>query len=286
MPVDEDLNLSQPLSADDLKQLEREAVIMEKAVAKMEKELEKAEKAKHKIGNTIKEINQLANHISPLGNIEGDFKDITHSMTGTPLEIEDGGLLPLGRQGMRSGEQKDRTPFGQTVSDQQKFNDEIKLRQVEINKELEELKRKQMEDRQKINDVRDAESKINNIEGDMLGLMNNPRGLALGKVKGMIGKSIYGIIAIMVLEFAEKIFNDIMREIKGMFQAGGIYDVRKLVKDEVHTIGSLDYILKMNEGMMYFSSNSSEVLRQGSWANANTRDLEYGHKQFLRMNNE
>lgn len=286
MPVDEDLNLSQPLSADDLKQLEREAVIMEKAVAKMEKELEKAEKAKHKIGNTIKEINQLANHISPLGNIEGDFKDITHSMTGTPLEIEDGGLLPLGRQGMRSGEQKDRTPFGQTVSDQQKFNDEIKLRQVEINKELEELKRKQMEDRQKINDVRDAESKINNIEGDMLGLMNNPRGLALGKVKGMIGKSIYGIIAVMVLEFAEKIFNDIMREIKGMFQAGGIYDVRKLVKDEVHTIGSLDYILKMNEGMMYFSSNSSEVLRQGSWANANTRDLEYGHKQFLRMNNE
>ena len=286
MPVDEDLNLSQPLSADDLKQLEREAVIMEKAVAKMEKELEKAEKAKHKIGNTIKEINQLANHISPLGNIEGDFKDITHSMTGTPLEIEDGGLLPLGRQGMRSGEQKDRTPFGQTVSDQQKFNDEIKLRQVEINKELEELKTKQMEDRQKINDVRDAESKINNIEGDMLGLMNNPRGLALGKVKGMIGKSIYGIIAIMVLEFAEKIFNDIMREIKGMFQAGGIYDVRKLVKDEVHTISSLDYILKMNEGMMYFSSNSSEVLRQGSWANANTRDLEYGHKQFLRMNNE
>lgn len=286
MPVDEDLNLSQPLSADDLKQLEREAVIMEKAVAKMEKELEKAEKAKHKIGNTIKEINQLANHISPLGNIEGDFKDITHSMTGTPLEIEDGGLLPLGRQGMRSGEQKDRTPFGQTVSDQQKFNDEIKLRQVEINKELEELKTKQMEDRQKINDVRDAESKINNIEGDMLGLMNNPRGLALGKVKGMIGKSIYGIIAIMVLEFAEKIFNDIMREIKGMFQAGGIYDVRKLVKDEVYTISSLDYILKMNEGMMYFSSNSSEVLRQGSWANANTRDLEYGHKQFLRMNNE
>ena len=286
MPVDEDLNLSQPLSADDLKQLEREAVIMEKAVAKMEKELEKAEKAKHKIGNTIKEINQLANHISPLGNIEGDFKDITHSMTGTPLEIEDGGLSPLGRQGMRSGEQKDRTPFGQTVSDQQKFNDEIKLRQVEINKELEELKTKQMEDRQKINDVRDAESKINNIEGDMLGLMNNPRGLALGKVKGMIGKSIYGIIAIMVLEFAEKIFNDIMREIKGMFQAGGIYDVRKLVKDEVYTISSLDYILKMNEGMMYFSSNSSEVLRQGSWANANTRDLEYGHKQFLRMNNE
>lgn len=286
MPVDEDLNLSQPLSADDLKQLEREAVIMEKAVAKMEKELEKAEKAKHKIGNTIKEINQLANHISPLGNIEGDFKDITHSMTGTPLEIEDGGLLPLGRQGMRSGEQKDRTPFGQTVSDQQKFNDEIKLRQVEINKELEELKTKQMEDRQKINDVRDAESKINNIEGDMLGLMNNPRGLALGKVKGMLGKSIYGIIAVMVLEFAEKIFNDIMREIKGMFQAGGIYDVRKLVKDEVYTISSLDYILKMNEGMMYFSSNSSEVLRQGSWANANTRDLEYGHKQFLRMNNE
>jgi hypothetical protein len=56
--------------------------------------------------------------------------------------------------------------------------------------------------------------------------------------------------------------------------------------DEVHYINSLDHILKMEEGMIYFSSNSSEVLRQGPSTNSNTRDLEFGHKQFLRLNNQ
>ena len=38
--------------------------------------------------------------------------------------------------------------------------------------------------------------------------------------------------------------------------------------------------------MIYFTSNTSEVLRQGAASQSNTRELEYGHKHFLRMNNQ
>jgi hypothetical protein len=281
MPVDEDVNLNQPLSAEDLKQLDREAKLMEKAVAKMEKEAEKAEKAKNKIGKTIKEVNQLAGHNSPFGDI-GEFVERGNTTllgTGGGRNKKEGGAMPIGRQGMRSDEQVDRSPMGREEPEHKRFIQEMKLIQAQAKKERDH-------NSGMINDMKSISSEANKVEANTLGLMHNPRGMALSKVKGLLGKTVYGAIAVMVLELGEKIFNDIMKELKGLFKAGGIYDVRKLVRDEVHYINSLDHILKMEEGMIYFSSNSSEVLRQGPSTNSNTRDLEYGHKQFLRMNNQ
>jgi len=284
MPVDEDVNLSQPLSAEDLKQLEREAKLMEKAVAKIEKEAIKAEKAKNKIGKTITEVNQLAGHNSPFGDL-GEFSERGNTtLLGTPSSQQ--GALPVGRQGMRAGEQVDSSPMGREEPDHKMFLHELQLAQAKATQEREEAKKEREHNQKMISEMRGVSSKASEIESNALGLMHNPRGMALGKVKGLLGKTVYGAIAVMVLELGEKIFNDIIREIKGMFKAGGIYDVRKLVRDEVHYINSLDHILKMEEGMIYFSSNSSEVLRQGPSTNSNTRDLEYGHKQFLRMNNQ
>ena len=287
MPVDENIDLSQPLSADDIKQLEREAVLMEKAVTKIEKELQKAEKVKNKIGSTIKEVNELASHTSPLGNFDDDFRDTTHSMIGTPFNIDGaGGVLPIGRQGMRSGEQIGSSAFGHLASDQQKFNDQVKLDQAEMNKNIQELNEKQKENRKKIETIANAEKSVDEVSNNMMGLMHNPKGFALGKAKGIIGKSVYGVLALMVIEFVESMYKRIMNEIMGLYRAGGIFDVRKLVRDEINTINSLNHILKMESGMIYFSSSTSEILRQGVGSSSNTRELEYGHKQFLRMNNE
>lgn len=284
MPVDEDINLNQPLSAEDLKQLEREAKEMEKAVSKMEREAEKAEKAKNKIGKTITEVNQLATHNTPFGDL-GEFSERDDvSLLGTPTTQD--GVLPIGRQGMRAGEQVNRSPMGAVEENTQMFLNEIKIEQAIAKKEREEAKKEREQNREMIDSVRSTTGDIQGFETQAFGLLHNPQGMAMGKIKGLLGKSVYGAIALMVFELGEKIFNDIMNEVKGLFRAGGIYDVRKLVRDEVHEINSLDYILKMDEGMIYFTSNTSEVLRQGPASQSNTRELEYGHKQFLRMNNQ
>ena len=155
-----------------------------------------------------------------------------------------------------------------------------------MNKNIQELNEKQKENRKKIETIANAEKSVDEVSNNMMGLMHNPKGFALGKAKGIIGKSVYGVLALMVIEFVESMYKRIMNEIMGLYRAGGIFDVRKLVRDEINTINSLNHILKMESGMIYFSSSTSEILRQGVGSSSNTRELEYGHKQFLRMNNE
>ena len=287
MPVDEDVNLNQPLSAEDLKQLDREAKEMEKAVAKMEKEAIKAEKAKNKIGKTITEVNQLAGHNTPFGDL-GEFseRESSSGLLGTPHGRNADGAMPIGRQGMRAGEQVDNSPMGMEEKNIDMFIQQIKIEQAEAKKERDEAKKEREHNASMIKNAQDITGDVQSFESQSFGILNNPKGMAIGKLKGVLGKSVYGAIALMVFELGQKIFDDIMRELKGLFKAGGIYDVRKLVRDEVHYINSLDHILKMEEGMIYFTSNTSEVLRQGPASQSNTRELEYGHKQFLRMNNQ
>ena len=247
MPVDEDVNLNQPLSAEDLKQLDREAKAMEKAVAKMEREALKAEKAKNKIGKTISEVNQLASHNSPMGNT-GDFTERTTSgFIGTPHGRNTGGAMPIGRQGMTAGEQVDSSPMGREEKNIDMFIQQIKIEQAEAKKEREEAKKEREHNSGMIKEARGLTGEVSSAESSAFGILNNPKGMAIGKLKGVLGKSVYGAIALMVFELGQKIFDDIMKELKGLFKAGGIYDVRKLVRDEVHFINSLDHILKMEE---------------------------------------
>jgi len=41
----------------------------------------------------------------------------------------------------------------------------------------------------------------------------------------------------------------------------------------------------VEQGLVFFTSDTAETLRQGSPQNANTRQLEYGHKQFNQLFN-
>ena len=69
------------------------------------------------------------------------------------------------------------------------------------------------------------------------------------------------------------------------FRAGGVFDVRKMVKDEVSTIITLKDMVDREQGLVFFSGDTSEILRQGPSQNANTKKMEYGHKQFVQMFN-
>ena len=91
-----------------------------------------------------------------------------------------------------------------------------------------------------------------------------------GKLLGIIGKlgGPWGMIIAFLIEFAityiTMMFNFIRDEIEGMFKPGGPYDVRKLVRDEARQYQDLENLMKIKHGEVFFTSNTSEVLRQGT----------------------
>ena len=136
--------------------------------------------------------------------------------------------------------------------------------------------------------------------GQLKGLASNPTGggamgmvnkfsSLLGKgggVKGMMMMGgIYGAIALAVFEMGKAIVETVTAMVIEQFGAGGVFDVRKMVKDEVSTIVSFKEMIDREQGLVYFSGDTSEILRQGAPQNANTKQMEYGHKQFIQMFN-
>jgi len=124
--------------------------------------------------------------------------------------------------------------------------------------------------------------------GGPIGMINKFSGL-LGKGGGLKGLmmmgGVYGAIALAVFEIGKAVFEAVSAMVVQQFGAGGVFDVRKMVKDEVSTIVSFKEMIDREQGMVYFSGDTSEILRQGSPQNANTKEMEYGHKQFIQMFN-
>jgi len=123
--------------------------------------------------------------------------------------------------------------------------------------------------------------------GGPLGVINKLGSLAgkggMGKMMAMGG--VYGAIAYAVYEVGKMIVEVVTEMVMEQFRAGGVFDVRKMVKDEVSTIVTLKDMVDREQGLVFFSGDTSEVLRQGAPQNANTKRMEYGHKQFIQMFN-
>ena len=123
--------------------------------------------------------------------------------------------------------------------------------------------------------------------GGPLGVINKLGGLAgkggMGKMMMMGG--VYGAIAYAVFEVGKMILETVTEMVMEQFRAGGVFDVRKMVKDEVSTIVSFKEMIDREQGMVFFSGDTSEILRQGAPQNANLKQMEYGHKQFIQMFN-
>ena len=123
--------------------------------------------------------------------------------------------------------------------------------------------------------------------GGPLGVINKLGGLVgkggLGKMMMMGG--VYGAIAYAVYEIGKMVVETVTEMVMEQFRAGGVFDVRKLVKDEISTIVTLKDMVDREQGLVFFSGDTSELLRQGPPQNANTKEMEYGHKQFVQMFN-
>ncbi len=96
--------------------------------------------------------------------------------------------------------------------------------------------------------------------------VRNPIGFVQGRVMGIVGK----LIPIgMIITIAQQVFEII----KGMFGPGGVYDLRKLVKDEVTIFMDKEVYNKINRGEVYFGA-AGDALTQGAGpAWSNTQDL-------------
>ena len=117
----------------------------------------------------------------------------------------------------------------------------------------------------------------------MNNLMQNPIGFGKGKIMGLIGKAgIYGAIAMFAIQMAQQVYDQVINEVKSMFQAGGVLDVRKDVLDSVRQVANLDHMINVAQGKIFFTSDTSEFLRQGVPLNYNTRDRVNGYKQYLQ----
>mgnify|MGYP003340218017 FL=1 len=95
----------------------------------------------------------------------------------------------------------------------------------------------------------------------------------------------YGMIAQFLITGFEMTYREIMDSIESLFRAGGKFDVRKMVLDNVKTFSNLDHLIKINSGQVYFTSDTSEILRQGVYGGytVNTRTALNGHRNANRL---
>ena len=307
MPVERDIDLNKPLSSEDIDYLEEEANRLEelakeaqedakktkefqkeeekvlndavKKVEKIEKEADKAEKAKNKIGKSIKEVNELAEHQAPLGGMEGGEKP-SFGLGGMDPSA---GQMKARRMGFGTGQE--RSPLGLIPGE---------IRQAEMRRLADEKLAK--EEREKLKDEdkkaeehrRDLEKKLREQKqmigkigkggGDAMNFMQNPAGMAMGKLKGLIGRAgIYGLIALMVWQMAEQVF----KEIKRLYAPGGPYDERKQMQDRDQEIIEIAHILDRRSGRVFFTADTE--VTQGSPEFSNTSRLGHRTVRFQAM---
>lgn len=259
MPIDKEIDLSRDLTEEDIKQLEEEADLIEKAAKKAEKEAEKLDKVEkkvdeqskrinNKIGRVIKTSNNLTSSRSPLGELGGNQNFVDDMIHGTRFG-EGGSQLPA----------KSKDLYSNAPAAYRRGPD-YTAPHVPTSKEIEQM----------------VENKINIF----LQATGSPMQFFGGRILGVAKASAIGA----ALFFTDEVFEEIVRRIKSLFAPGGIFDVRKLVMDAAKEINSLKVITKIENGIVYFSSDTSEILRQGVTNGvSNTRELVYGHKRYLQI---
>ena len=102
------------------------------------------------------------------------------------------------------------------------------------------------------------------------GAVKNPLGFMQGQMMGILNK-VFPVT--MAISLAVTIFE----MVKGMFSDGGLFDVRKLVQDEVNEYFDIEWSNKINRGEIFLGI-SGDLRGQGiTISGSNTRDKSYAH---------
>ena len=262
-----------------------------KQADKAERDLERAEKARIKTEAEVQKSAELLKNLEEK-QIQAKTASPLWNMGGNDSIHGEGDILGIGKQhsGLPYGtttitDKSSRSPFGQEEMNQHDFLDLIHQQQQAMRKNQKEI----MELKQQ---VKFFQKEITLDMGKMNSMMHNPKGNIMNFItgRGGIGRiatmgGIYGVIAYAVYEVGKAVFDTVSSMVIEQFRDGGIFDVRKMVKDEVTVIQNFRHMQEVEQGLVFFTSDTAETLRQGSPQNANTRQLEYGHKQFNQLFN-
>lgn len=260
MPYDREINLDKDLTDEDIKQLEADADKIEKlakeaqkdaqSLLDAEKKAEEAEKRiREKVGTTIKKVNRLTESQSPLGMIGGD------------VDFDDVELSGIFGGGSATGlPEKPKDQYGRAPAAYRSGPDYIAPRErtaMDIERMVEE----------KVNLVLQASGNIGQFVN--------------GKLIRFAGATAIGAGIL----FGKEVFDEIVERIKKLFGPGGPFDLRKMVLEAAKEITNLNYLIKINSGQVFFTSDTSEILRQGTQVgfSTNLRNSLAGHKQYLQF---
>ena len=298
--VTDDLDLNGIDTEDKMKKLWKQANNAVKSAKKTEEAREKQEAELQKMAENLLKYEEKERRSgifkggqSPTGGLESEedrskrgFSEEAGLHQGSPQLF--GGTDPATHSGIRQAQ--GLPPMGKMNEDRLKqlaslFGQNQKI-QANVNS-IKNIQAKSASIQQNISKFAGLAKSGFGSSGGPLGVINKLGNLAgkggLGKMMMMGG--VYGAMAYAVFEIGKMIVETVTEMIMEQFRAGGVFDVRKMVKDEVSTIITLKDMVDREQGLVFFSGDTSEILRQGPSQNANTKKMEYGHKQFVQMFN-
>lgn len=271
MPIDEEINLDDPngITSEDISRMDEEADYLERIAQNAEDSAEKIAKAKKIMeGMNIFQLNILEKTLETPDSLKtGDGeKDEEDGEDGdgkgiTKLELLRM-IIEIREELEKSKDERDKNKEG--VKKNEKKLTEAEKHRLELEKKIAKV-----------------EGSIQSGTNEMLNLRNSPMSFGKNKIMSIVGKAgIYGAIAMFAYEMIQQAYGQIMKEIKQMFGAGGAFDVRKTVLDEMNQVANMKHMIDVNQGTVFFTSDTGEILRQGVPQTSNTRERMNGHKQY------
>ena len=301
--VTDDLDLNGIDTEAKMKKLWKQANDAVKSAKKTEEAREKQEAELQKMASNLlkyeekeKRAGMFKGGQSPTGDLESEldrskraFSEEAGLNQGSPQLF--GGSDPATHSGIRKAQ--GQPPMGQMNEDRLKklAQDYIHNQKITANTNaIKNIQAKSASVQQNITKLAGLAKSGMGTSGGPMGVFNSFNGMMGGKLGGGMTKlmamgGIYTAIAVAVYEIGKQIIEVVTEMVMAEFRAGGVFDVRKMVKDEISTIVTLQDMIDREQGMVFFSGDTSEILRQGPPQNANTKQMEYGHKQFVQMFN-
>ena len=253
MPVDDEINLNDPegITQDDLDIMNREADELEELAEGAERNAEKIKKAT----DSLKGMDFATKNIIQ-SEVEGEPTDMGAVDINIRLDELEKQILQLASH--TQDQKKTDQEHSQAISDASKHRMEIeKSIQSALNKGFGKVQ-----------------------EG--FSFMNNPIGKTKSVALGLLGKTVVGAIAVMIIQQVQALYDQILTQIKDMYKAGGVLDVRKDQLDSLKQVASIKSIIDMEQGRVMFTSETGEILRQGVPQATNTQGRVNGYKQYLQ----